>query len=146
MIKHLIIGIWTTLLSVKIHAKESFLSVAYRSPDVLSDLWKDSSLRKVDFFSASSKCLGVRTLFQSPLPTGQHYETHIGYHDTKTTVSLFFYNLSTLGILHMNYVHKLIPRPQISFSWPRLTAVHQNITMLLTILNRALLSAFDSKR
>jgi hypothetical protein len=74
-------GIWTTFISVRIHA-----------------------------------CLGFGLCSIPPLPTGKQYETHIGYYDAKTTVSLFFYNLSTLGISHMNYVHKLIPRPQISFS------------------------------
>ncbi len=36
-------------------------TVACETPIVLSDLWKDSSSRKVDF-SASSKCLRIRAL------------------------------------------------------------------------------------
>jgi hypothetical protein len=65
MIKHLIIVFRPLYRSVKIDKKQSFISfykiVAYTNPVVLSGLWKDSSLRKVDF-PASSKCLRIRTL------------------------------------------------------------------------------------
>ncbi len=43
-------------------------TVACRSPVVLSDLWKDSSSRKVDF-SASRKCLRIRALVDLTSPT-----------------------------------------------------------------------------
>ncbi len=65
MIKHLTLGIWTAFRPVEIYTKEvsyqQTKNVACTSPAVFSDLWKESSSRKVDF-SASSNFLRIQAL------------------------------------------------------------------------------------